>query len=151
VTYSCEPARLLQRAPSGGRPCHRPPASPTMTDHLTKNDRLHWKTDGRPPANGLPPALRQQSRHKLHRQRIHTSPGPAQTPHTLPQPTAATAQSKPRSGPHYGTEFRLLTICHCRRHRSRDPVFFICFLFLLRVFASCLNFGSCKRTYYLGY
>jgi hypothetical protein len=39
-------------------------------------------------------------------QPIHTSPGPAQTPHTPTQPTAAaTTQPKPRSGPHYGTEF----------------------------------------------
>jgi hypothetical protein len=44
-------------------------------------------------------------------QRIHTSPGPAQTPPTPPPPpTAATVQSKPRSGPHYGTEFFMVVV-----------------------------------------
>jgi len=39
-------------------------------------------------------------------QPIHTSPGPAQNPHTLTQPTADdTTQPKPRSNSHYGTEF----------------------------------------------
>jgi hypothetical protein len=37
---------------------------------------------------------------------IHTSPGPAQNPHTPTQPTAAAiTQPKPRSSSHYGTEF----------------------------------------------
>jgi hypothetical protein len=38
--------------------------------------------------------------------RIHTSPGPAQTPHAQPQPAAAaTTHPNPRSGPNYGTKF----------------------------------------------
>jgi hypothetical protein len=44
-------------------------------------------------------------------QTIHTSPGPAQNPHTPTQPTAAaTTQPKPRSNSHYGTEFFFLRI-----------------------------------------
>jgi hypothetical protein len=39
-------------------------------------------------------------------QPIHTSPGPSQNPHTQTQPTTVvTTQPKPRSGPHYWTEF----------------------------------------------
>jgi hypothetical protein len=79
-----------------------PPPHPHASSHLTNNDRLRWKTDGLPPANG-PPHNRAAAKTTQH---IHTSPGPAQTPHAPPQPAeASTTHPKPRSGPHYGTEF----------------------------------------------
>jgi hypothetical protein len=78
----------------------RPPPHRYALTHLSNNDRLRWKTDGRPPANGPPTTAPQQRRHRP------SSPALAQTPHAPPQPAAtATAQPKPRSGPHYGTEF----------------------------------------------
>jgi hypothetical protein len=41
----------------------RPPPHPHASPHLTNNDGLRWKTDGRPPANGPPTTASQQRRH----------------------------------------------------------------------------------------
>ena len=51
--HCCKPARLLQLAPSGGRPHRRQPPHPHASPHLTNNDGLRWQTDGRPPANAM--------------------------------------------------------------------------------------------------
>ena len=81
--HCCKPARLLQLAPSGGRPRRRPPAAaPHASPHLTNNDGLRWKTDGRPPANGPPTATPQQRRHSP----STPARGPPRPPTARPSP-----------------------------------------------------------------
>ena len=55
-----------------------PPQHPHALTHLTNNDRLHWKTDGLPPANGPPTATPQQ--------RCHSPSTPARGPPRPPTP-----------------------------------------------------------------
>jgi hypothetical protein len=72
----------------------RPPPHPHASPHLTNNDGLRWKTDGRPPANGPPTATPQQRRH---------SPStPARGPPRPPTPRPSPQPTPPPSG----TEFQ---------------------------------------------
>jgi hypothetical protein len=75
--------------------------------HISTND-LHCCKPARLAGRQqtAPPQQRRSKDATSHPMMMITSPGPAQTPHTPTQPTAAaTTQPKPRSNPHYGTEF----------------------------------------------
>ena len=113
--HCCKPARLLQRAPSGGRPRSRPPAtapprsdptSPTTTDCAgRRDDVLYLFLQKQKSMAGRQQTAPPQPRRSQHATAHPHQPG-AQTPHAPSHPAAAaTAQPKPRSGPHYGTEF----------------------------------------------
>jgi hypothetical protein len=102
--HYCKPACLLQWSPSGGRPRSPPPVTAPprriVPHHQQQQTALE---DQWPASNKLPPHNHAVAKTTLC---IHTSPGPAKTPHVQPQPAAATTtQPKPGSGPHYGTEF----------------------------------------------
>jgi len=90
------PAQLLQLALSGGLPRSLPPAtSPRATQHPTASSSSPTTTDCAAMEDRLPATSKLQPQEKT-TLCIHTSPGPAQTPHALPQPAAAdTTQPKP--------------------------------------------------------
>jgi hypothetical protein len=67
----------------------RPPPHPHASTHLTNNDGLRWKTDGRPPANGPPTATPQQ--------RLHSPSTPARGPPRPPTPRPSPQQPTPPS------------------------------------------------------
>jgi hypothetical protein len=64
---------------------YRPPPHPHAETHLTNNDRLRWKTNGRPQANGPLTTTPQQ--------RQHNPSTPARGPSRSPTP-------RPSSGRH---------------------------------------------------
>ncbi len=68
------------------------PPHPHASPHLTNNDGLRWKTDGRPPANGPPTATPQQRRHSPSTP-ARGQPRPP-TPRPSPQPTPPPSQSQ---------------------------------------------------------
>ena len=78
--------------PEDAHAAARSPPHPHASPHLTNNDRLRWKTDGRPPANGPPTATPQQRRHSP----STPARGPPRppTPRPSPQPTPPPSQSQ---------------------------------------------------------
>jgi hypothetical protein len=68
--------------PEDAHAADRPPPYPHAATHLTNNDRLRWKTDGRPPANGPPTTAPQQRRHSA----STPARGPPRTPTPRPSP-----------------------------------------------------------------
>jgi len=55
----------------------RPPPHPHASPHLTNNDRLRWKTDGRPPTNGPPTAKTPQLQPGAHPDPPHPDRAPS--------------------------------------------------------------------------
>ena len=117
--HCCKPARLLQLAPSGGRPRRRPPA--TAPPRIAPpHQQRRTAASKRPPHSNAAAKTTQP---------IHTSPGPAQNPHTPTQPTAAaTTKTKPRSNSQYGNgkpqslgELELGKSLDCNSSTSRVP------------------------------
>jgi hypothetical protein len=84
--------RTTTRAAPGCRPedAHtvaRPPPQPHAVSHLANNDRLLWKTDGLPPANG-PSTTASQQRH-------HIVSTPARGPPRPPTPRPSLRPPQP--------------------------------------------------------
>ena len=71
--------------PEDAHAAARLPPHPHASPHLTNNDGLRWKTDGRPPANGPPTTAPQQRRHSP----STPARGPSRPPTPRTQPTAA--------------------------------------------------------------
>ena len=67
-----------------------PPPHPHKSTHLTNNNRLCWKTDGRPPANGPPKTTPQQRRHSP----STPARGPPRPPTPRPSPQLPTPPSQ---------------------------------------------------------
>jgi hypothetical protein len=67
----------------------RPPPHPHASTHVTNNDGLCWKTDGRPPANS-PPTTKPQ-------QRQHSPSTPARGPTKPPTPRPSPQSPLPPS------------------------------------------------------
>jgi hypothetical protein len=70
----------------------RPPPHPHASTHLTNNDRLQWRTDGLPPANG-PPTTSPQQRHHSPSTPARGPPRPP-TPRPSPQPPTLPSKSQ---------------------------------------------------------
>jgi hypothetical protein len=68
--------------PEDAHAAARPPPHPHASLHLTNNDGLRWKTDGRPPANGPPTTVPPQKRHSPSTQ----ARGPPRPPTPRPSP-----------------------------------------------------------------